>query len=273
MHRKTISHPDDLDTGVKLDYLAICTYDIHKKMSIGPVDQIVEAASTIKIPVFIMACERNECEAHTLNFRLQRRAHHSSNGSGVLEWAGHPGEYYTVRELLFSMISISDCVATNMLIDYVGGQDSVNSWLEKHHLKTRLIMPYINFTKSDDFESVGVTTATELSMLSEIVMTSPWHDAYKRLAKAATSTLLGSWVGDVLPSLVPGIQGKTGSMLYCPPHNVSYLNFSGCFQGGDSMIFCSMVASAVTEDDAVLASVKSIATNALADVLNGFLTA
>ncbi len=263
--------PHQQTLGYTVDYCAIYVHNKSASKSIGQTDQLVEAASTIKIPIFILACLHNEKSGHTLNHTLQQLSQHSSNGSGILEWATYVNDYHTVRELLYYMMSYSDCVATNILIDYVGGKQAINTWLEQHNFTTRLVMPYITFSPEKTTESVGITTAREMSRLVEILFTHEWHPAYSRLAKVATSTLGDSWVGEKLPEKFPGIQGKTGSMVNCTPHNNTYLNIAGSLPGAESTTVFSMVACGQADDEVSLEKLKDAVLLRLIATLKAFL--
>lgn len=249
------------------DYCAIylSTKTITKR--IGPTRTQVEAASTIKLPILIMVCEYNQKHRHTLNYKLVRSAEHTSNGSGILEWALRDGDSSTIRELIYYMMAYSDCLATNMLIQYVGGRDVINSWLMNQGFQTRLIMPYINFVSSDKFESVGITTAEEMGRLFEMLVSLKIDKAYTRLITAATTSLHLSWVGEKLPEKFPGIRGKTGSMIDCLPDHKSYVNIAGQVPIRGQAIYFSVFASGVTINDASVERLKAKVLSKLTEAL------
>ena len=83
------------------------------------------AASTIKIAIMIELYRQIDAGQHTLDERHLMRAADRANGSGVMLHL-HEGMEFTLNDLCYLMMSISDNTATNMLMDIVG-QDRVNA--------------------------------------------------------------------------------------------------------------------------------------------------
>ena len=206
----------------------------------GNPQQVVECASTIKLPILLMTCEKNQHDNDQLGLMLQRKPHHTSNGSGVLAWIDEPNALYTVRMLCYYMMVYSDCLATNILIEYIGGKSAINYWLKQHHLSTKLSMKYINFdTSNTSFQSVGKTTAHDLQTLANMVLTNDLAAPYQRLIQVCTSKLESSWVGEKHYHRLPGVHAKTGSMINHGPRGQTVINMSGYFttQSGKSITF------------------------------------
>lgn len=83
------------------------------------------AASTIKICIMIELYRQIDAGRHTLADRRVMRKEDRANGSGIMLHL-HEGMEFTVNDLCYLMMSISDNTATNMLIDLVG-MDRVNA--------------------------------------------------------------------------------------------------------------------------------------------------
>jgi beta-lactamase class A len=83
------------------------------------------AASTIKICIMIELYRQIDAGQHALADRRVMRDADRANGSGVMRHL-HEGIEFTLNDLCYLMMSISDNTATNMLID-VTDQDRVNA--------------------------------------------------------------------------------------------------------------------------------------------------
>jgi beta-lactamase class A len=77
------------------------------------------AASTAKIPVMVELFRQIDAGKHTLGERFTLRDANRAPGSGIMLHL-HDGMEFTLQDLVYLMISISDNTATNALIDLVG---------------------------------------------------------------------------------------------------------------------------------------------------------
>ena len=77
------------------------------------------AASTVKIPIMIELFRQIDHGKHALDDRYQLQRADRAAGSGVMLHL-HDGMEFTLKDLTYLMISISDNTATNVLIDRVG---------------------------------------------------------------------------------------------------------------------------------------------------------
>ena len=101
-------------------------------------DAVFPAASTIKVPLLLMALEQAGRGDLDLAGRVSLRAEDRVPGAGVLHELG-PGLALSWQDVLTLMIVVSDNTATNLLIGQLG-QDRFNSWLTARGLNsTRLI--------------------------------------------------------------------------------------------------------------------------------------
>ncbi len=90
-------------------------------------ERIFPAASTIKVPLLLLALEQVQAGRLSLTERRTLRAEDRVGGAGVLHELG-AGLNPTLEDLLTLMIIVSDNTATNLVIDLLG-VDSVNAWL------------------------------------------------------------------------------------------------------------------------------------------------
>ncbi|MHA0035220.1 serine hydrolase [Deinococcus sp. PESE-13] len=101
-------------------------------------DAVFPAASTIKVPLLLMALEQAGRGDLDLAGRVSLRAEDRVPGAGVLHELG-PGLALSWQDVLTLMIVVSDNTATNLLIGQLG-QDRFNRWLTARGLNsTRLI--------------------------------------------------------------------------------------------------------------------------------------
>lgn len=101
-------------------------------------DRGFPAASTIKVPLLVLALQEAQAGRLDLSERVTLRAEDRVPGAGVLHELG-PGLALTWEDLLTLMIIVSDNTATNRVIECLG-VERVNAWLEQRGLPgTRLV--------------------------------------------------------------------------------------------------------------------------------------
>lgn len=190
-------------------------------------DQPMESSSTIKIPILYLALAKAARSGHGPDHTLARRPHHASRGSGILNWTA--ADRFSLAELLMTTMIYSDCLATNMLLDYIGGQASLNAWLADNGFISRLQMPYLYFSDDETvMPSVGTTTAREIARLFKRLTASAWPAALAQLVNRGTSRVHESWLEGGLAAPLPQLHHKTGSMIGSGGQTV--LNAAGRFR-------------------------------------------
>ena len=107
----------------------MCVYadDLHGHVVERGADDEFESASTIKI--YILGCLYAQAEAGkaSLDADLTYEARHFVDGSGLIRSLGE-GARLRARDVATLMIVVSDNIATNMLIDYLG-LDTINAFI------------------------------------------------------------------------------------------------------------------------------------------------
>lgn len=100
--------------------------------------RVFPAASTIKVPLLLLALEWAQAGQLDLEERVTLEAADRVSGAGVLHELG-PGLALTWRDVLTLMIIVSDNTATNLVIGLLG-VETVNDWLGAHGwTDTRLV--------------------------------------------------------------------------------------------------------------------------------------
>lgn len=101
-------------------------------------DTVFPAASTIKVPLLLLALERVQAGELSLSGRFELQAEDRVGRAGVLHELG-AGLRLSLQDLLTLMIVVSDNTATNLVIGMLG-VDAVNAWLDERGCPhTRLI--------------------------------------------------------------------------------------------------------------------------------------
>lgn len=157
-------------------------------------DQVFETASSIKSAIGTLAIFNAEEAGHDLkSYTMTIGPDHASNGSGLLKNARLSLPQFisddqraskstcvaSLEALLELNIVMSDCMATNALIDYVGGKDSVNVGLSKRlGLDTmRLFTERLNFPGVDhEITPFQVGSSNMLDMAQYYARVWPAHN-------------------------------------------------------------------------------------------------
>ena len=140
--------------------MGIYADDLHGHViSIGA-DEPYETASTIK--TYILACLFDEVEKGNASLEdlLTYQESHVVDGSGVL-CALETGATFRVKDVATLMIIVSDNVATNMLIDYLG-IDTINHCIQKLGCKDTVLHNSLHF---DRYRKLGTTTPRDYASM------------------------------------------------------------------------------------------------------------
>lgn len=121
--------------------------DFHGNVITVYADEAFETASTIK--TYILACLFDEVEKgnKSLEDMVEYKKEHVVDGSGVLA-ALEPGAVLRVKDAAAFMIIVSDNIATNMMIDYLG-LDTINRCIEALGCRDTALHNPIDFEKYD----------------------------------------------------------------------------------------------------------------------------
>lgn len=122
-------------------------------------DEVVEAASCIKVFILIeyyrqiMTNEKSRDDILTYNYDND----YVKDGSGIIQYLD-TNMSISSKNMAILMIIVSDNIATNKLIEYLGYENINNTIKNLGFTKTKLIAKTLDFTK---YNSIGVTTAYE----------------------------------------------------------------------------------------------------------------
>ena len=129
------------------------------------VDETFETASTVK--TYILATLFHEIElGHTsLDEKMIYQEKHFVDGSGLFRNLSYGAEFY-VRDVAMMMIIVSDNVATNMMIDFLG-IDTINAYIQELGCTNTVLHNSIDFTK---YDKLGTTTPREYASMFERIV-------------------------------------------------------------------------------------------------------
>lgn len=124
------------------------------------IDERFEAASTIK--TYILACLFDQIEKGqaSLDEMLTYKKEHYIDGSGLIRDLSF-GATFCVKDVAMLMIIISDNIATNMMIEYLG-IDTINACIQALGCKDTVLHNPIDFAK---YEKLGTTTPRDYASM------------------------------------------------------------------------------------------------------------
>lgn len=125
-------------------------------------DETYETASTIKVFILAALFEQIEKGQKTLTDLLEYRQSHGVDGSGIMR-SLEIGTVLSVKNLATLMIIVSDNIATNILIDYLG-IDTINASIQNLGFKDTLLYNSLHF---DQYKQLGITTPRDYARLFE----------------------------------------------------------------------------------------------------------
>lgn len=120
-------------------------------------------ASTIKIAIMIELFRRIDAGVDSLDDIYTLREEDICPGSGVMIGL-HPGLEFTIRDVCYLMMSISDNSATNVLIDRVG-MDAVNTTMRDLGLQSSILARKMRGGPALEGEGENLGTPAEFAKL------------------------------------------------------------------------------------------------------------
>lgn len=197
-------------------------------------DSMVEGSSTIKAAIILLTLQKLKSDGISQWKRLPILPEHLSIGSGKLNWMRKRS--LTIRGHIKYIARFSDCVATNVLVDFLGGKDTVNQELAKQGFSSRLEMAPLQFTDQETtMPHVSSSTAREIAQIFELMFNASGVRRYQRFIKHCFSTIDQPWYEDTFKLDAFGqhkIWVKTGSMAEVGPNKDSVMNVVGMLEIG-----------------------------------------
>lgn len=155
IRKMTAMRADDLErllaevAGRHTGNFGLAAHDLTTGEEVGLcASQVFPTASVIKLPILVEFMRQVTNRRLALDERVELRAVDRCGGSGILK-ALDEGLQLTLRDCAVLMIIVSDNAATNLVIEAVGGVDSVNAGMDELGLST------IRLHNVVDFDIVG----------------------------------------------------------------------------------------------------------------------
>ena len=121
------------------------------------------AASSIKVPILIVLLSMLEKEEIFWNEKLTLTKDIIGGGSGWMAYQ-NIGESFSIYEIAYEMIKVSDNTATNLLIKRLGGINTVNQKFREIGLKNTQLNNYL-----PDLNGTNSTSTKDLSLAMALV--------------------------------------------------------------------------------------------------------
>lgn len=180
---------------------------------------IYNPASVIKLPVLLAVFQSIQDGRLHLDQKLQISPHHLRAGSGVLG-KGDLWAYFSIRDYLKMMISLSDNTATAVLMDHLG-VDYIQAVCLQFGLKDTKIGTS-NLLAAD---GINMSSAYDMGVLLEGMMAKGWVD--KQYLSFIRGILIQQKYQWGLPYLLPKtaqVAHKTGSLRH-ESHDVGIIQY------------------------------------------------
>jgi beta-lactamase class A len=187
-------------------------------------DKEIPSASLVKIPIMAAVYELAEKGDLSLNEKLTYKKKYRCGGSGIIKRSRY-GTKFTIRELVELMITLSDNVATHMLIDRIGIKN-LNKIFKELGLKNTNIDRFVMDLQARDKGIENYTTAEDIGLLLEKIYRG------KLVSKEASVEMLlimlKQRISDRIPKKLPtqvAVAHKTGLMKdVCHDAGIVYTN-------------------------------------------------
>lgn len=222
----------------------------------------VESASTIKLPLLLALLDAVQRHRYSLRRRIDvKRRHVGRNGSGLLQ-SMYFNTPFTLYNLAFLMMSVSDNVATNVIIELLG-KPAINRYFQDELglTQTRLVMEVIDFPATYSTERdgpMGLTTPFEMAGLIERLLAGKILDPYHtRLALRFMSHVTGSnALRQLPPRRLKRFGSKTGRIVMTKDHCIT-LNECGFIETKTGHLITFAIFSTLSQDRELPGSLDS----------------
>lgn len=173
-------------------------------------DEIFETASCMKLFVLIELFRQVYLKEKSLDDMITYQKENYADGSGIIRFLT-PGLKMPVRDFAFLMMDVSDNIATNILIDYLG-MDKINHTLERLGCKTSRIMKKFD---TDWKHTFGLTTPREYGRLFELIAKRKLWNRYccEEMINILKNQKYTELIGEGLPKCYTKVNGNDSDII------------------------------------------------------------
>jgi hypothetical protein len=197
---------------------------------------IFETSSTIKTLILKLFIDQMKLENSPLSRLFSVLDHHFSNGSGIVGYTDW--KVVTIENIIEFTCRFSDCVTTNIMIDYLGGAKSINSLVRDYRGSTKLHLDQITFDPlSDQMPVVASTTPLESALWMRSLKESIKDTVYESPTLKGFQTIDKPWFDPFSGPTCLKRQDtdfKTGSMIDIGDDGLTVMNVVGDVYGDNS---------------------------------------
>lgn len=156
------------------------------------------AASCIKIYILVSLLRKTYAENISIDYKLKYDELNYVNGSGVLQYLT-PGLELSIKDIATLMMIISDNVATNIIIDFVG-IDYINDTIKELGLNNTKL--YSKFESCED-KVFGETTAEDYGHIYKLICSKKlWNkDISEKVIEILKNQQYTEMIGDGIPKI------------------------------------------------------------------------
>lgn len=188
-----------------------------------------ETSSTVKTLLMRAFMRQMSAEGSRLDREFTIEERHKSNGSGIASWTDWKS--LPLHAIIDLTCVYSDCLTTNIMIEYLGGMTSVNTQFRKLGYKsTKILKDHVSFDDTcGGIEHFGSTTPLEAAKWMPDVLTDTDIDP-QILSQFIHSTrsIDTPWFTHPDPTSI-NLLVKTGSMIDTDDQGSSVYNLVGSF--------------------------------------------
>ncbi|MFN3551046.1 MAG: serine hydrolase [Endomicrobiia bacterium] len=174
-------------------------------------DKLIPSASVVKVPIMAAVYYLVDKGELSLNDSLVYKKKHRCGGAGIIKRYSY-GKRFKVRELVELMITISDNVATHMLMEKIG-IERLNKIFKDLGLKNTDVKRYVMDLYSRNKGLENYTTAEDIGILLEKIYKGELIS--KEVSSNMLSLLMKQKISDRIPKKLPeevNVAHKTGLM-------------------------------------------------------------
>jgi hypothetical protein len=207
-----------------------CTLDQYGKILGSRSENVAfETSSTVKTLILQLFLGRMRIENSPLSRQFAVEEHHLSNGSGIVAYTDW--RLLTLENVIDYTCRFSDCVTTNIMIDYLGGAKAINTLVRANQGLTELHLDRLTFDPiSEGMPVVASTTPLESARWMSLLKHTTEDTPYQAIVHNGFQVIDKPWF---VPFALPiglkrqDIDFKTGSMIDTDADGLTVMNIVG----------------------------------------------
>lgn len=218
---------------------AYCILNSEKRVVAGRnYNDTFDPFSTVKVAIVYATLIAVREKGSSLHDRMVRKWKHRSHGSGIINWT--TWRTFTISEVIAYTLSMSDCVASNMLLEYIGGQEGFNNWSgTAKNSDVRLVVESLFNRRRQLGQHIATASTLQLCEFYVDLMNEDWPAETKELLTTSMGQPKLSWFEQITNGAHLLDHHKTGSSVNTEKKNQrkSTYNIIGDFYIGSRKLY------------------------------------